>query len=816
MPEIPTCAAPVPRHELDVFFSPRSVALIGATDTPREVGRSILWNLISSPFGGTVHPINAQGKAVLGIRSYPSVAAVPEPVDLAVVVAPAETVPGLIRECATVGVTGAVLISAGFREAGDRGLELERQTLKAARATGIRLIGPNCLGVMCTVSGLNATFAPAMARRGSVALISQSGALCSALLDWSAREHIGFSSVLSIGSMLDVSWGSLIDYLGSDPNTQSIVIYMESIGDARAFLSAAREVALDKPILVIRAGCSASQPGPEHSVSCDAILDAAFRRVGVLRVDELADIFHLTEVLAWQPRPAGPKLTIVTNAGGPGLLAADAAVASGGELAQLAPESIAALRDFLPSHWRPVNPVDILGEADPARYEKAVEIAGKDSSTDGLLVIMTPQAMSDPVEVANRVARFSHLDGRPILASWMGGVKASEGEAILNRARIPTFSFPDDAVRAFLNMWRYSYNVRALYETPTLTARDPRAVGEAGQLLEAIRASGRTDLSLEESKRLLNAYGIVTGGPLEAGPLQLFVGSRNDDEFGPVLLFGAGGPIRNLLPEHAVALPPLNTTLARRFMEQSRVFHVLKTLDLSALENLLVNFSQLIMEQNCIREITIDPLLLSGNGPVALSGTVVLYAPDVDLANAPKPAIRPYPAQYIEQISLSDGTKLEIRPIRPEDEPLIAQFHLTLSEQTVYRRYFSPMKLESRIRHERLTRMCFIDYDRQMALVAEALNGEAKGRIVGVGRLIKSHTAAEAELAAIVSDDFQRRGIGTVLVNRLIAFARAEKLHLLTAYCLAENTGMQSLLERQGFQFPAEFDPDMQEGRLTL
>lgn len=816
MPEIPTCAAPVSRHELDVFFSPRSVALIGATDTPREVGRSILWNLISSPFGGTVYPINAQGKAVLGIRSYPSVTAVPEPVDLAVVVALAETVPGVIRECATAGVTGAVLISAGFREAGDRGLELERKTLEIARAAGIRLIGPNCLGVMCTVSGLNATFAPAMARRGSVALISQSGALCSALLDWSAREHIGFSSVLSVGSMLDVSWGSLIDYLGSDPNTQSIVIYMESIGDARAFLSAAREVALDKPILVIRAGRSASQPGPEQSVSCDAILDAAFRRVGVLRIDELADIFHMTEVLAWQPRPAGPKLTIVTNAGGPGLLAADAAISSGGELAQLAPQSIAALQEFLPSHWRPTNPVDILGEADPTRYEKAVEIAGKDSSTDGLLVIMTPQAMSDPVEVANRVARFSHLDHRPILASWMGGVKASEGEAILNRARIPTFSFPDDAVRAFLNMWRYSYNVRSLYETPTLTARDPRAVGEAGQLLGTIRASGRTELSVEESERLLNAYGIVTYAPPDAGSLQLFVGSRNDDEFGPVLLFGVGGPIRKLLPEYAVALPPLNTTLARRFMEQSRVFHVLKTLDLSALENLLVNFSQLVMEQNCVREITIDPLLLAGDRPVALRGTVVLYGSDVDLANASKPAIRPYPAQHIEQILLSDGTRLQIRPIRPEDEPLIAQFHLTLSEQTVYRRYFSPMKLESRVRHERLTRMCFIDYDRQMALVAEALNGEAKGRIVGVGRLIKSHTGPEAELAAIVSDDFQRRGIGTVLVNRLIAFARAEKLHLLTAYCLAENTGMQSLLERQGFRFPAGFDPDMQEGRLTL
>ncbi len=797
------------RHELDAFFSPRSVALIGATEEPRTVAHCILWNLISSPFGGTVYPINPNRSAVLGIRTYPSITNLPEKVDLAVLVSPPESVPGLIRECAQAGVGGAVLISSGFQETGEAGRALEQETLAAARAAKIRLIGPNCLGVMSTVSGLNATFAPVMALRGSVGLISQSGALCAALLDWAAREHIGFSSVLSVGSMLDVGWAALIDYLGSDPNTHSIVIYLESIGNARAFLSAAREVSLDKPILVIRAGSSRSEPRNGGLVTDDIILDAAFRRVGVLRIQELSDVFHMTEVLAWQPRPAGPRLTIVTNAGGPGLLAADASLARGGELAELAPQSLAALDSLLPSPWRRSNPVDILRDADPDRYEKAVDIAIKDPSTDGLLVIMTPQAMTDPVEVANRLTRFNRVPGKPVLASWMGGVKASQGAAVLNRAGIPTFPFPEDAVQAFFYMWRYSYNLRGLYETPTITARDSQAVAEVSTLLAHIRSSGRTQLTAPESSRLLAAYGIASLGDGDANASGLFVGSRVDEHFGPVLLFGFGS-------ELAAALPPLNTTLARRFMEQTTLFRPLRHLNLALLENLLVNFSQLVLDHPCIREITIDPLLFSPFSPAALHAAVTLYAPDVDLARTPKPAIRPYPTQFIEQVTLRDGTRLTIRPIRPEDEPLVAEFHRTLSEQTVYRRYFSPMKLETRIRHERLIRLCFIDYDRQMALVAEVVDAEGKNRIIGVGRIIKSHTSNEAELAAIVSDDYQRRGIGSALVTRLVAFARQEKMSELNAFCLAENTAMQVLLERQGFQFPPDYDPDMQEGRLTL
>jgi acetyltransferase len=892
------------KRGLSVFFSPKSVAVIGATEKAGHVGRAILWNLISSPFGGVVYPVNPKRAAVLGIRAYPSISAVPEPVELAVVVTPAESVPQVMRECAAAGVTGAVIISAGFRETGSRGLELERQTLAIAREAGIRLIGPNCLGVMCPVSGLNATFAPAMARPGAVALISQSGAICTALLDWSLREQVGFSAVVSVGSMLDVGWGALIDYLGSDRHTRSIVIYMESVGEARSFLSAAREVALSKPILVIKAGRTelAAKAATSHTGSLagsDAVLDAAFRRVGVLRINELGDVFNMTGVLARQPSPSGPRLTIVTNAGGPGVLATDALIGLGAEPSTLAPETIEALNEVLPSHWSHGNPIDIIGDAGPERYEQSVRIAVNDPNTDGVLVVMTPQAMSDPVEIAKRLKPFAIRKSKPILASWMGGEKASEGEAVLNGEGIPTFPFPDAAVRAFHYMWRYSYNLRALYETPAVTEGDVRATDLAAVLIESVRRSGRTLLTEFESKQLLAFYGIPTvatrlamtegeavaaanslGYPVavklnsftithktEVGGVklalrdasavvaayreiqeavaaklgaehfngvtvqsmfsaegyELIVGSAIDAQFGPVLLFGTGGQLVEVFQDRALSLPPLNTTLARRFIEQTRIFTALKgvrgrkPVDIAALEHLLVRFSQLVLEQKWIREIDINPLLASSETLLALDARVVVYEQTVSPSEIPKPAIRPYPSKYVGQLALRGGELLQIRPIRPDDEPEFVRFHTTLSDESVYRRYFFLMNLESRIRHERLTQMCFIDYDRQMALIAErTMEAGRPGEIVGVGRLIKQSGSKQAEVAVLVSDAFQNRGIGSALVQRLIEFARDEKLELLAASFLADNEPIAKLFKSRGFTINDGLDPEVRQAELRL
>lgn len=883
------------RRPLDVFFEPHNVAVIGATETPASVGRTILWNLINSPFGGTVFPVNPKRTSVLGIRAYPNIAAVPDKVDLAVIVTPAKTVPDVVRDCVAAGVKGAIIISAGFKEAGKAGAELERQVLEEARRGRMRIIGPNCLGVMSPLSGLNATFATTIARPGSVALVSQSGAICTAILDWSLREQVGFSAFLSIGSMLDVGWGDLIEYLGDDPRTRSIIIYMESIGDARAFVSAAREVALSKPIIVIKAGRSeaAAKAAASHTGSLsgsDEVLEAAFRRCGVLRVTNISDLFYMSEVLAKQPRPSGPRLTILTNAGGPGVLAADALMALNGTLAELSSETTAALNKILPPHWSHGNPIDILGDADPERYAKAVDIAAKDPSSDALLVVMTPQGMTDPTQIAEKLKPYAKLDGKPILASWMGGVEAAGGEDILNHAGIPTFPYPDTAVRVFEYMWRYTYNLRGLYETPALAEdADSTTRAQVAALIADVRKAGRTLLTEAESKQLLALYGIPTvrtlvastpdeavrcaretGYPVvlklhsetithktdvggvqlnladdeavrrawsaidegvreKAGPghfqgvtvqpmisrdgYELIVGSSVDPQFGPVLLFGSGGMLVEVYKDCALALPPLNTTLARRMMEQTRIFTALggvrgrKPVPLAELDQLLVRFSRLVVEQRWIKEIDINPLLASAERLVALDARVIVYGQDTKEQDLPRTAIRPYPVQYVGRWTSRDGTAVNIRPIRPEDEPMMVAFHERLSERSVYFRYFHLLNLSQRTAHERLTRICFIDYDRGMALVAEKEDPQdGTHQILGIGRLTRAHGANEAEMAVLVSDDFQGQGLGTELLRRLVEIGREEKVERITADILAENRTMQRVCERLGFKL--QYDPD--------
>ncbi len=911
-PHSPPPAIPDPAHDvlsrrgrgaLDAIFAPRSVAVIGATEAPGSVGRTVLFNLLQSPFGGPVFPVNPRRASVLGVKAYPNLAAVPERVDLAVVVTQAATVPGVIRQCADTGVKGAIVISAGFKELGPQGAALEQQVLAEARRGRVRLVGPNCLGVMSPLSGLNATFAAGMARPGNIALLSQSGALLTAILDWSQRELVGFSALVSVGSMVDVGWGDLIDHLGGDPRTKSILIYMETIGDARAFLSAAREVALAKPILVLKAGRTeaSARAAVSHTGSLtgsDEALEAAFRRTGVLRVDSIAELFHLAEVLARQPRPRGPRLTILTNAGGPAVLAADALTEGGGALAELSPETMAALDQALPPHWSRNNPVDILGDADPGRYAAALEIALRDRGSDGLLVILTPQDMTDPTQTAERLVHAAREEGKPILASWMGGPAILAGEAILNRAGIPTFPYPDEAARAFDAMWRYSDDLRALYETPALPAGGAAAAppdrDRAGELVRAARAEGRAILSEHESKALLVAYGIPTvethvardaaeaeriaeriGYPVvlklhsrtithktdvggvrldlgDAGAVreafrdieasvaaragaghfegvtvqpmvaldgyELILGSSVDPQLGPVLLFGSGGRLVEVYRDRALALPPLDATLARRWMERTRIHEALRgvrgraPVDLDALAALLVRFAELVAEQRWIREIDINPVLASPSGLVALDARVVLHDPALREEALPGPVIRPYPVEYAGAFRLRDGTEVTVHPIRPEDEPLVVKFHETLSERSVALRYMAAIPLDRRVAHERLIRVCFSDYDRDIALVAE--RREPQREILAIGRLAKIPGQAEAELALLVGDRWQRRGIGAELGRRLLDVARAEGLEKVVASMLPENREMQRLCEQLGFRLHRAVDEPLVEAEI--
>src|SRR5262252_4605679 len=509
-------APPPPRGALEPLFVPRSVAVIGATDRAGTVGRSVVANLVDSKFPLKIYPVNPSHLELLGIKTHKQIGDIPGAVDLAVVVTPAQIVPQIVGECVDAEVKSAVVISAGFREQGADGARLEEDIQTHLARGRLRLIGPNCMGFMNPTIGLNATFAKSMPKKGTVAFLSQSGALQTAILDWSAKEHVGFSAIVSTGSMLDVGWGDLIYYFGDDPHTKSILLYMESVGDARSFLAAAREIALSKPIIVIKAGRSeaASRAAASHTgalTGSDDVLEAALRRCGVLRVQNIADLFYMAEVLSKQPRPRGPRLSIVTNAGGPGVLATDALMATGGELTVLSPDTLHELDGFLSSHWSRGNPVDVLADADAERFVKAVDVVSKDRASDGLLAIIAPQGLADPTQAAQKMAKLAHSSGKPLIASWMGGDGVAESTAILNTAGIPTFSYPDTAARAFTYMWRYTYNLRGLYETPALIEGPEPAIEarkNVSDFVQQARASGRTLLNEFESKQILAAYGI--------------------------------------------------------------------------------------------------------------------------------------------------------------------------------------------------------------------------------------------------------------------------------------------------------------------
>lgn len=895
------------RSSLESMFNPQSVAVIGATDREGSVGRTLIKNLNNGIFQGKTYPVNPKRDEVLGLRCYPNLASLPGKVDLVVMITPAPSIPGLVGECVDAGIPAGIVISAGFKERGEEGEKLEQQIQEQLRRGHMRIIGPNCLGVMNPISGLNATFAVEMARPGNVAMLSQSGALETAILDWSLKEGVGFSGVVSTGSSLDVGWGDLIDYYGEDPNTHSILIYMESVGDARSFLSAAREVALRKPIIVIKVGRSeaASRAAASHTgalTGSDEVFDAALRRCGVLRVQTIADIFYMAEVLAHQPRPRGCRLTIITNAGGPGVLATDALIANGGELAPLSKKALDSLSEFLSPYWSHANPIDILGDAGPAEFSRALEIAIADPESDGLLVILTPQGMTDPTKVAEGLKRHATGLGKPILASWMGGKMVDGGIAALNEAGIPTFPYPDTAARAFDYMWHFSYALRGLYETPSLAeevVEGDTSREEVEAILEKVRKSGRTVLTEVESKQVLAKYRIPTvdtrvarsaaeaassakeiGYPVvlkvysetithktdvggvklnlaneetvrrafneiessvreKAGadkfqgvtvqPMvhldgyEIILGSSVDPQFGPVLLFGSGGQLVEVYKDRALALPPLNATLAQRLIEQTRVYKALKgvrgrsPVDLEQLKLILVRFSKLVVEHPWIKEIDINPLLASPDQILALDARVLVHGPEMTAEKLPKPAIQPYPTKYVEKWTAGNGTTVLIRPIRPEDEPMMVKLHETLSDRTVYLRYFHMEKLSTRVAHERLIQKCFIDYDREMALIVDFHNPHTdEHELLGVGRLTRVPGGTEGEVAVLVTDRWQRQGLGTELVRRLIQVARDQKLERLVAHIMPENHAMQALGERLSFKVRPTDDPKMLVDVLDL
>lgn len=872
---------------IDALFRPRSVAIIGASEKPGP-GRIAMQNLTDGTFRGDVFPVNIKHEVIFGRPSYPTIADVPKAVDLALIATPAATVPQIISECAQAGVKVAIVLAAGFKESGPQGAALEREI--AARAAGrMRVLGPNSTGLLVPSVGLNATLSSRNIRSGAIGFASQSGAVGTAILEWSVAQGVGFSAFISMGSMLDIRWSDIIYHFGDDPATHAIVLCMESVGDARRFLSAAREVALTKPIVVIKGGRTAAGAAAAAShtgalTGSDKVLDAAFDRCGVLRVDSIEDLFLITDALAKQPRPAGKRLAIVTNSGGPAVLACDALVEGGGELASIGAEALAKLDALLPATWRRANPIDVLDDAPLERIGAAIKVAIADPGNDAILVALSPQTLPAPKDVAECIKAIAKTSHKPILVAWMGASTLSAAAEILEPAGIPTLAYPDHAARIFNLMWRHDASLRALFETPRFSP-DRHAPNRAAvrELFAHALGEGRVLLSEAESKQLLAAYDIPTtetivatspeaaveaalkiGFPVvvklhsesvthksdvggvrlglrsaqsvalafdeihasvieRAGPhafqgvtvqpmidtregYELIFGATLDPDFGPVIMFGSGGQLVEVFNDTALALPPLSDALARQTIAKTKVAKAFAgvrgraPVDVDALAQMLVRFSELVLEQPRIQEIEINPLVVGPGGIVALDARVVLHPAAIPDAKLPVSAIRPYPSQYIDTWTDRTGLTLHIRPIRPDDEPMMAPFHAALSEDSVYHRYAHVLPLQQRVSHERLARLCFIDYSRQIALLALKTNEAGVEEIVGIGRLIMESETNQAEFALLISDTFQGHGLGKEILRRLVEIAKSEGVDRVIGYILCDNRSMLAICSGLGFR----------------
>ena len=878
--------------EIDRMFSPRTVALIGATDKEGTVGEATLKNLLIGKGKHSVFPVNPAHETVAGLKCYPNIAAIPEHVDLAVIATPAKSVPEVVDECGKAGVDGVVIISAGFREIGAEGAKLEEEIRRIRARYGFRLLGPNCVGFARPSVHLNATFLKDSPEPGSIAFISQSGALGSAILDWASVSRVGFSLFASMGSMLDLDFGDLIDFLGTDPNTRSIIVYVEGIGIAKKFMSAARGFARTKPIIVLKAGkyntgAKAVQSHTGALAGDFEVYDAAFKRVGVLRVDAIGDLFNCASVLDSKRLPSGPKVAIVTNAGGPGVVASDKVTDLGGELAKLSEGTIKALDEHLPPYWSHGNPVDVLGDADVSRYETAISTCLADPNVDGLLAICTPQGVTPATDLATAVVRLAKDRQKPILTVWMGEKGVAEARRKFAENSIPTYPTPEEAVKTYMYMYKYRRNLDLLYETPNELPVDLMPPNSHLKLMvkKAI-ADGKLLLSQSDADKFLDAYNIprLSGGfakseeealmvarrvgyPVvikvvsqeivhksDVGGVvtnitnsemlaheyaklidrinilkpdaridgvyvqkmakgvdyELILGSKKDRDFGAVLLFGSGGIGVELFKDFAIGLPPINQVLARRMMEETTIYKALSKglrnrapANMKALEEVLVRFSGMITDFPEIAEMDINPLSVAEGKVFAVDVRILLDPKPVDRSTPyPHLVIMPYPTKYVVPWKLEDGADVLLRPIRPEDEGIESEFINGLSEETSRYRFFNIVR---NLPHSDLVRFCNIDYDREMAIIAEITEG-GRRREIGVGRVIAEPDRRRGEFAVVIADQYQAKGLGRKLVDMLIDIAEERRLESIFGVVLKDNAPMLTLCKEMGFTLTPEED----------
>ncbi len=875
---------------LDNIFSPQNVAIIGASDVEGSVGYALVKNFTQLGYAGKVYFVNIRKPQILGVKTYKTVNQIPEPVDLAIIATPAKTVPDVMEECGMAKVKGVIIVSGGFKETGLAGKALEEKILEIAKKYAIRVVGPNCIGIINPKINLNATFLDNMPKPGNIAFLSQSGALGSAILDWAVRENIGFSSFVSVGSMIDVDFGDLIDYFGSDPKTKSILMYIEGITEARKFMSAARHFARTKPIIVVKSGkfTESAKAVASHTGSFsgeDDVYDAAFKRAGIVRVEEVADLFNAAEVLGTQPLPKGPRLAVITNAGGPGVMATDALIARGGKLAELSEKTMDMLNGVFPPFWSKGNPIDVLGDARVDRYKTAVEACLNDDTIDGLLVIFTKQAGSEPVEIAKGIVelvRGKAYQNKTILTSFMGFDTVEEANNIFNANNIPTYSTPEEAIKTYMYMYNYQRNLELLYETPEelpVDASPPKRPIMA--ILRNASLENREELTESEAQKVLKYYnfpvlktliahnvdeavtlaqeigfpvalkilspqivhkseaggvilnvnspsavreafelliqraksynsdaqinGVIVQPMIEKNGYELIIGGKTDPVFGPVVLFGMGGVGVELFKDYSIGLPPLNTTLLRRMMEETKVYQLLKgyrntpPVDLKRLEETVLLFSQLLIDFPQIKEISINPLLVNEKDACILDATIVIDKNKVCKKFEPHAhmVISPYPKKYEMLWSLKNGQEVLLRPIKPEDEPMWLEMFQSFSEEAIRYRFFQMLKDTP---HEVRVRYCNIDYDREIAIIAE-LTENGRRKILGVTRLSIESDGKSGEMAFIVTDYWQGLGLGTKMVDYVLDIAKEKGVENVYAIMLSDNYRALSLTKKMGFNF---------------
>lgn len=889
-------------RNLRYLFNPHSVAVIGASQRLHSVGTTVLGNMIEGGFRGDLFPINPKYSTLCGLRTYARVRDLPAVPDLAVICTPPATIPGLISELGEHGTRAAIVLTAGLGAIKNRqGISLKQAMLDAARPHLLRILGPNCVGLLAPSIGLNASFAHTGALPGRLAFVSQSGALMTGVLDWAKSRGIGFSQFVSLGESADADFGDVLDYLAGDAGTQAILLYIEDIRNARKFMSAARAAARNKPVLVVKAGRmpEGAKAAASHTgalAGADDVYDAAIRRAGMLRVLSTEELFGAVETLA-RARPLfGDRLSIMTNGGGPGVMATDALIAGSGHLAALSAQTMEQLDRILPDTWSRGNPIDIIGDAPAERYVQTMEILLREPQSDAILFIHAPTAIVPSSEIAKQLVPLAQQAPRNIIACWLGGDGVSLARHIFADAGIPTYDTPEGAVNGFMQIVHYRRNQNLLMEVPPTLAVDftpDRATARA--LVRNALAQGTSMLSEPDAKALLSAYGIpvvatrsassveeavahareigfpvalkilspdithksdVGGVVLDlenedsvrsAGeamfkrlrslrpearlrgfsvqtmarrPLahELIVGVATDPVFGPVILFGQGGVAVEVTADRAIGLPPLNMVLAREMVSRTRVAKLLAgyrnrpAADIDAICRILVQVSQMAADIAHIAELDINPLLVEGNEVIALDARVRIEPATESPTGSERFAIRPYPQELEESLEWQGG-QLLLRPIRPEDGAAYDSFFRALEPEDVRYRMFIRIR---ELPPSQLARLTQIDYDREMAFVATRKRDDGTTEIIGEVRAIADPDNIDAEFAITVRSDLKRRGLGRILMEKLIAYCRRHGTQHIVGEALSQNRGVLALTSRLGFEIKSAPEPGTAFMRLDL